>query len=58
MPVDEWHDFNAFAWDIASLAIFRLMTGVGLSAMTVVATTYTTEFFPLCAARFSPSLSR
>jgi len=37
---------NAFAWNIASLAIFRLMTGVGLSAMTVVATAYTMEYFP------------
>lgn len=37
---------NAFAWNIASLAAFRLMTGVGLSAMTVVASAYTMEYFP------------
>jgi putative MFS transporter len=37
---------NAFAWNIPSLAAFRLITGVGLSAMTVVASTYTIEFFP------------
>ncbi|MFM0077039.1 MFS transporter [Paraburkholderia sediminicola] len=37
---------NGFAWDIWSLAAFRLITGLGLSAMTVVASTYTIEFFP------------
>ena len=37
---------NAFAWDIGWLALFRLITGVGLSAMTVVASTYTMNSFP------------
>ena len=37
---------NAFAWDVPSLAAARLLTGVGLSAMTVVAITYVSEMFP------------
>jgi putative MFS transporter len=37
---------NAFAWDVTSLAVARLLTGVGLSAMTVVAVTYISEMFP------------
>ena len=37
---------NAFAWDVTSLALARLLTGVGLSAMTVVAITYISEMFP------------
>jgi putative MFS transporter len=37
---------NAFAWDVPSLAVARLLTGVGLSAMTVVAMTYISEMFP------------
>jgi putative MFS transporter len=37
---------NAFAWDVTSLAVARLLTGVGLSAMTVVAITYISEMFP------------
>ncbi len=37
---------NAFAWDVASLAAARLLTGMGLSAMTVVAMTYISEMFP------------
>ena len=37
---------NAFAWDVWSLAAARLLTGVGLSAMTVVAITYISEMFP------------
>jgi len=37
---------NAFAWDTASLFATRLLTGVGLSAMTVVAMTYISEMFP------------
>jgi MFS transporter, putative metabolite:H+ symporter len=37
---------NAGAWDIGSLAAFRLATGFGLSALTVVANTYVSEFFP------------
>src|SRR6185295_17650553 len=37
---------NAFAWDVTSLAVARLLTGVGLSAMTVVAMTYISEMFP------------
>ncbi len=37
---------NAAAWDVFSLAAARFVTGIGLSAMTVVANTYITEFFP------------
>jgi MFS transporter, putative metabolite:H+ symporter len=37
---------NAAAWDVASLASLRFMTGIGLSAMTVIANTYISEFFP------------
>jgi putative MFS transporter len=37
---------NAFAWDVPTLAAARLLTGVGLSAMTVVAITYISEMFP------------
>jgi putative MFS transporter len=37
---------NAFAWNVPSLAVARLLTGVGLSAMTVVAITYISEMFP------------
>jgi len=37
---------NAFAWDTASLFGTRLLTGVGLSSMTVVAMTYISEMFP------------
>jgi MFS transporter, putative metabolite:H+ symporter len=37
---------NAFAWNVPSLAAARLLTGVGLSAMTVVAMTYISEMFP------------
>jgi putative MFS transporter len=37
---------NACAWDVPSLFIARLLTGVGLSGMTVVAMTYIGEMFP------------
>ena len=37
---------NALAWDVMSLAVTRFMTGIGLSAMTVIANTYISEFFP------------
>jgi len=37
---------NAFAWDTPSLFVTRLLTGVGLSSMTVVAMTYISEMFP------------
>jgi putative MFS transporter len=37
---------NAFAWDTSSLVATRLLTGVGLSSMTVVAMTYISEMFP------------
>ena len=37
---------NAFAWDTVSLFATRLLTGVGLSAMTVIAMTYISEMFP------------
>jgi putative MFS transporter len=37
---------NAAAWDVGSLAVLRFITGIGLSAMTVIANTYISEFFP------------
>jgi MFS transporter, putative metabolite:H+ symporter len=37
---------NAAAWDVPTLAIARLLTGLGLSAMTVAATTYLSEVMP------------
>jgi putative MFS transporter len=37
---------NAFMWDVPGLFITRCLTGVGLSAMTVVAITYVSEMFP------------
>ena len=37
---------NAFAWSVMGLFITRLLTGVGLSAMTVVGMTYISEMFP------------
>ncbi|GGE33080.1 putative metabolite transport protein YyaJ [Pullulanibacillus camelliae] len=37
---------NALAWDPISLGVFRCLTGVGLSALTVVANTYISEVFP------------
>lgn len=37
---------NACAWDVPSLFVARLLTGVGLSGMTVVAMTYIGEMFP------------
>jgi putative MFS transporter len=37
---------NAIAWDTMSLAVLRFLTGIGLSAMTVIANTYISEFFP------------
>ena len=37
---------NALAWDPVSLGVFRFLTGVGLSAMTIIANTYISEFFP------------
>lgn len=37
---------NAFAWNIPSLITTRLLTGVGLSSMTVIAMTYISEMFP------------
>jgi len=37
---------NAAAWDVLSLAAARCITGIGLSAMTVIANTYISEFFP------------
>lgn len=37
---------NAFAWNTPSLFGTRLLTGVGLSSMTVVAMTYISEMFP------------
>ena len=38
--------FNALAWSVPSLFAARLLTGVGLSGMTVVAMTYIGEMFP------------
>jgi putative MFS transporter len=37
---------NAFAFNVAALFATRLLTGVGLSAMTVVGMTYISEMFP------------
>jgi len=37
---------NAFVWGPAGLFLTRLLTGVGLSAMTVVGITYVSEMFP------------
>lgn len=37
---------NALAMNLTTLFIFRLVTGFGLSAMTVVAITYISEMFP------------
>ncbi|MBB6143877.1 putative MFS transporter [Silvibacterium bohemicum] len=37
---------NAFAWNVPGLLVTRFLTGVGLSAMTVVAITYISEMFP------------
>ena len=37
---------NACAWDVPSLFAARLLTGMGLSGMTVVAMTYIGEVFP------------
>ncbi|MCA7120592.1 MAG: MFS transporter, partial [Acidibrevibacterium sp.] len=37
---------NAISWNVASLSFFRLVTGVGLSAVTVIANTYLSEVFP------------
>jgi len=37
---------NAFAWNVPSLYATRMLTGVGLSSMTVVAMTYIAEMFP------------
>lgn len=37
---------NAVAWNAASMAVARLLTGIGLSAMTVIAITYLSETMP------------
>lgn len=37
---------NAASWDVMSLAVFRFLTGIGLSGMTVIANVYVSEFFP------------
>jgi putative MFS transporter len=37
---------NATSWDVMSLAVFRFLTGIGLSGMTVIANVYISEFFP------------
>ena len=37
---------NALSWNVITLALFRFLTGVGLSAMTIIANTYVSEFFP------------
>jgi putative MFS transporter len=37
---------NAFVWNVSGLLAARFLTGIGLSAMTVVAITYITEMFP------------
>jgi putative MFS transporter len=38
---------NALAWDVTGLFVTRLLTGVGISAMTVVGMTYISEMFPV-----------
>lgn len=37
---------NAVAWNPLSLGVFRFITGMGLSAMTIVTNTYISEIFP------------
>jgi putative MFS transporter len=37
---------NAFAWNPASLFVTRMLTGLGISAMTVVGITYISEMYP------------
>jgi MFS transporter, putative metabolite:H+ symporter len=37
---------NGISWDVLSLAAFRFLTGIGLSAMTVTANVYISELFP------------
>ncbi|WP_370526871.1 MFS transporter [Thermoactinomyces sp. CICC 10735] len=37
---------SAVAWNPFTLGMFRFLTGIGLSAMTVIANTYISEFFP------------
>ena len=37
---------TAFAWNAASMAALRFLTGIGLSAMTIIANVYISEFFP------------
>jgi len=37
---------NAFVWNVSGLFVTRFLTGVGLSAMTVIAVTYISEIFP------------
>lgn len=37
---------NAFVWDTSGLFVTRFLTGVGLSAMTVVGIAYISEMFP------------
>jgi MFS transporter, putative metabolite:H+ symporter len=37
---------NACAWDVLSLGLIRLVTGIGLSATTIIANAYISEFFP------------
>jgi putative MFS transporter len=37
---------NAFVWEPTGLFLTRLLTGIGLSGMTVVAITYISEMFP------------
>jgi putative MFS transporter len=37
---------NALVWNVTGLFVTRLLTGVGLSAMTVVGITYISEMFP------------
>ncbi len=37
---------NAFAWEPVSLFVARLMTGIGLAAMTAIGITYIAEMYP------------
>jgi putative MFS transporter len=41
-----WSLANAAAWSVGSLLAARLLTGVGLGSMTVIAITYLSELMP------------
>lgn len=41
-----WSLLNAFAWNVDTIAVGRIMTGIGLSAMAVAGITYLSEVMP------------